>query len=226
MGFFSSRGRGDGRGEGRSEGRGDSGSSETARENAAATPAGTPAGSARPTQSWSTVPTTQTASDSRPRDNDSTTGRSAGAQGGNQNMAAIGKSIVFKGELTGDEDLEIEGQVEGNVRLANHTLTIGANGRLTAQVVAKSIIVIGRVKGNLTATERIEIQATGIVEGDVKAPRLNVQEGAVLNGGIDMSASAQSAAASTGQAPQAPRDETRKPAPPITAQPAAPGARP
>lgn len=218
MGFFSSRGRGDGRGDG--------GSSEPARENAAAPPAGAPAGNARPTQSWSTVPTTQTASDSRPRDNDSTTGRSAGAQGGNQTMAAIGKSIVFKGELTGDEDLEIEGQVEGNVRLANHTLTIGANGRLTAQVVAKSIIVIGRVKGNLTATERIEIQATGIVEGDVKAPRLNVQEGAVLNGGIDMSASAQSAAASAGQAAQAPREEVRKPAPPIAAQPAAPAPRP
>ncbi len=106
-------------------------------------------------------------------------------------MATIGQSIVFKGELTGDEDLEIDGQVEGNVRLANNTLTIGSSGRVTAQVVAKSIIVIGRVKGNLTATERIEIQATGIVEGDVKAPRLNVQEGAVVNGGIDMSASAQ-----------------------------------
>ncbi|MFO0687340.1 MAG: polymer-forming cytoskeletal protein [Myxococcota bacterium] len=139
-------------------------------------------------------------------------------------MAAIGKSIVFKGELTGDEDLEIEGQVEGNVRLTNNTLTIGANGRLTAQVVAKSIIVIGRVKGNLTATERIEIQATGIVEGDVKAPRLNVQEGAVLNGGIDMSASAPAA-----QAAQAPRDEARKPAvsaaAPTAPAPAAPAAR-
>jgi cytoskeletal protein CcmA (bactofilin family) len=125
-------------------------------------------------------------------------------------MATIGQSIVFKGELTGDEDLEIEGQVEGNVRLANNTLTIGSSGRLTAQVVAKSIIVIGRVKGNLTATERIEIQATGVVEGDVKAPKLNVQEGAVLNGGIDMSASASSATSASAQAPAA-RDDARKP---------------
>lgn len=140
-------------------------------------------------------------------------------------MAAIGKSIVFKGELTGDEDLEIEGQVEGNVKLTNNTLTIGANGRLTAQVVAKSIIVIGRVKGNLTATERIEIQATGIVEGDVKAPRLNVQEGAVLNGGIDMSASAPAAQAA-GQGLQAPRDEARKTASATPAQPAAQPAAP
>jgi cytoskeletal protein CcmA (bactofilin family) len=109
-------------------------------------------------------------------------------------MAMIGQSIVFKGELTGDEDLEIDGQVEGDVNLKNHQLTIGANGHLKAEVAAKSIIVIGRVKGNLIATERIEIQATGVVEGDVHAPRLNVEEGAVLNGSIDMSTTSMSAA--------------------------------
>ncbi|MEM9174681.1 MAG: polymer-forming cytoskeletal protein [Myxococcota bacterium] len=103
-------------------------------------------------------------------------------------MATIGQSIIFKGELSGDEDLEIEGQVDGNVNLQNHQLTVGANGRLKAEVQAKSIIVIGQVIGNLNATERIEIQATGVVEGDLRAPRLNVQEGAVLNGSIDMSA--------------------------------------
>ncbi|MEZ4354414.1 MAG: polymer-forming cytoskeletal protein [Myxococcota bacterium] len=122
-------------------------------------------------------------------------------------MATIGQSIVFKGELTGDEDLEIEGQVDGNVNLTNHQLTIGANGRLKAEVMAKSIIVIGQVKGNLTATERIEIQATGVVEGDVRAPRLNVQEGAVLNGNIDMSAG--------------PAVETRKPSSATASPPAA-----
>ena len=102
-------------------------------------------------------------------------------------MATIGQSIVFKGELTGDEDLEIEGQVDGQVELANHQITVGANGLLKAQVNAKSIIVIGQVIGDLTATESIEIQATGVVEGNLRAPRLNVQEGAVLNGSIDMS---------------------------------------
>lgn len=141
-------------------------------------------------------------------------------------MATIGQSIVFKGELTGDEDLEIDGQVEGNVRLANNTLTIGSSGRLTAQVVAKSIIVIGRVKGNLTATERIEIQATGIVEGDVKAPRLNVQEGAVVNGGIDMTASASTAAQTSASTSQSAREEVKKPAASFAATPAAPAARP
>lgn len=127
-------------------------------------------------------------------------------------MATIGQSIVFKGELTGDEDLEIDGQVDGDVNLTNHALTIGANGRLKAEVNAKTIIVIGQVKGNLTATERIEIQATGVVEGDLRAPRLNVQEGAVLNGSIDMSSGAAAAAkkteappAASGSAPQGER---------------------
>lgn len=141
-------------------------------------------------------------------------------------MATIGQSIVFKGELTGDEDLEIDGQVEGNVRLANNQLTIGSSGRVTAQVIAKSIIVIGRVKGNLTATERIEIQATGIVEGDVKAPRLNVQEGAVVNGGIDMTASASTAAQTSASTSQSAREEVKKPAASFAATPAAPAARP
>ncbi len=109
-------------------------------------------------------------------------------------MATIGQSIVFKGELTGDEDLEIDGQVEGTVNLKNHQLTIGPNGNLKAEVTAKNIVVIGRVTGNLVAAERIEIQATGIIDGDVRAPRLNVQEGAVLNGSIDMSPSGASEA--------------------------------
>ncbi len=110
-------------------------------------------------------------------------------------MANIGQSIVFKGELTGDEDLEIDGRVEGSVNLINNQLTVGANGQLQAEVNAKSIVVIGRVQGNLTASERVEIQATGIVDGDIKTPRLLVQEGAAINGRIDMS----KAAASTGK---------------------------
>lgn len=114
-------------------------------------------------------------------------------QEGSKRMASMGQSIVFKGEISGDEDLEIEGQVDGNVVLKDHQLTVGANGRLTADVQAKSIIVIGQVKGNLTATERIEIQASGNVQGDVKTPRLNVQEGATLNGSIDMSGGSSSA---------------------------------
>src|SRR5262245_22489357 len=101
-------------------------------------------------------------------------------------MANIGKSISIKGDLSGNEDLVIEGKVEGKVELPNNQLTIGANGLVKAEVQAKTVIVIGKVAGNVRGTERIEIQATGIVDGDVAAPRLVVAEGAVLNGGIQM----------------------------------------
>ena len=101
-------------------------------------------------------------------------------------MANIGKSIVFKGDLSGDEDLQIDGQVEGGVQLANHELTVGETGRVQAQLYAKSVIVIGSVTGNITATERVEIRESGSVEGDVHAPRLVIADGAIVNGTIEM----------------------------------------
>ena len=116
-------------------------------------------------------------------------------------MANIGKSITIAGDLTGEEDLVIEGKVEGKVTLPNSQLTIGANGTIKAEVQAKSIVVIGRVAGNVRGTERVEIQATGIVEGDVVAPRLIVAEGAVLNGSIQMSAKPGAAVAHPPAAP-------------------------
>ena len=106
--------------------------------------------------------------------------------GKGEDMANIGKSISIKGDLTGNEDLVIEGKVEGKVELPNNQLTVGANGVVKAEVSAKSVVVIGRVAGNVKGSERIEIQATGIVEGDVAAPRLVVAEGAVVNGSIQM----------------------------------------
>src|SRR5690606_19298500 len=101
-------------------------------------------------------------------------------------MANIGKSISLKGDLTGNADLTIEGSVEGRIDLPNNLLTIGANGSVNAEVHAKTGVVIGKVTGNISATERIEIQATGLVNGDVSAPRLVVAEGAVVNGSIEM----------------------------------------
>jgi len=101
-------------------------------------------------------------------------------------MANIGKSITIKGDLSGNEDLVVEGNVQGKIELPNNQLTIGANGNVAADVTAKTIVVIGKVAGNVTGTERVEIEASGAVEGDVRAPRLIVQEGAVLNGGVEM----------------------------------------
>ena len=121
-------------------------------------------------------------------------------------MANIGKSITIKGDLSGNEDLVIEGTVEGKVELPSSQLTIGADGSVHAEVNAKSVVVIGRVTGNVNGTERVEIQATGQVEGDVCSPRLVVVEGAELNGSIHMTKSKGAA----GAASPARADEVRR----------------
>jgi cytoskeletal protein CcmA (bactofilin family) len=111
-------------------------------------------------------------------------------------MANIGKSISIKGDLTGNEDLVIEGRVEGGkIELPGNELTIGANGYVTAEIHAKSVIVIGKVGSSVSATEKIEIQSSGSVHGDVRAPRLIVQEGATLNGSVEMGKEAEKPAA-------------------------------
>ena len=89
-------------------------------------------------------------------------------------LVHIGKSIVIKGELSGSEDLTVEGEVEGKIELRDHVLTIGANARITAQVVAKAIVVFGHVRGNLNAAEKVDIRDSGSVEGDVVSPRVAI----------------------------------------------------
>jgi cytoskeletal protein CcmA (bactofilin family) len=101
-------------------------------------------------------------------------------------VANIGKSISIRGDLTGNEDMVIEGQVEGKVDLPNNQLTVGANGNLKAEIHAKGVVIVGHVVGNVFGLERVEIQATGRVEGDVAAPKLIVAEGAQINGAIQM----------------------------------------
>jgi cytoskeletal protein CcmA (bactofilin family) len=98
----------------------------------------------------------------------------------------IGKSVVIKGELNGSEDLTIEGQVEGKIELRQNVLTIGPNGKIKAQVFAKSVIVLGEVTGNVTATEKVDIRDNGSVDGDIASPRVAIAEGAHFRGSIDM----------------------------------------
>ena len=98
----------------------------------------------------------------------------------------IGKSVVIKGELNGSEDLTIEGQVEGTIQLREHVLTIGPNGRIKAQVFAKSVIVLGQVSGNVTASEKVDIRDNGSVDGDIVSPRVAIAEGAHFRGSVDM----------------------------------------
>ena len=103
-----------------------------------------------------------------------------------EEKASIGKSIVINGELSGSEDLTIEGRVDGKIELRDHVLTVGSNGRIKAQVSAKAIVVLGQVTGNLNATEKVDIKETGSVEGDVVAPRVAIADGSHFKGSIDM----------------------------------------
>ena len=119
---------------------------------------------------------------------------------------------MIKGELSGSEDLTIEGQVDGKIELRQNVLTIGPNGRIKAQVFAKSVIILGEVTGNVTASEKVDIRDNGSVDGDIAAPRVAIAEGAHFRGSIDMQKS--------GAKGQAEKPESK----PAASQPAPAGA--
>lgn len=103
-----------------------------------------------------------------------------------ESLVNIGQSVEIKGELTGNEDLTIDGSVDGKITVKDHGLTIGANGRIKAEVHAKMVIVLGQVQGNISADDKVEIAPSGQVEGDVRAPRVAIADGAKFRGSIDM----------------------------------------
>ena len=109
-----------------------------------------------------------------------------------EELASIGKSIIINGELSGSEDLTIEGRVDGKIELKDHVLTVGPNGRIKAQVSAKAVVVLGQVQGNLNATEKVDIKENGSVEGDIVAPRVAIADGSHFRGSIDMQKKAES----------------------------------
>jgi cytoskeletal protein CcmA (bactofilin family) len=100
--------------------------------------------------------------------------------------ARIGKTVVIRGEVKGAEDLTIDGRVEGTIHLTDNRLTIGPNADVQADLSAKDILVMGKVKGNVAATGRVELRAGCLLEGDVKAMRLAIEDNAVLRGKVDL----------------------------------------
>ncbi len=106
------------------------------------------------------------------------------------NAAVIGRSIQINGDLRGDEDLRIEGDVSGTVELRNNALTIGKEGKVKAGVYAKSIAVDGETNGDLYATERVSIHVNARVQGNIIAPRVSIEEGAHFKGSIEMDSAA------------------------------------
>lgn len=103
-----------------------------------------------------------------------------------QEQASIGKSLVIKGEVSGSESLYIDGRVEGSINLPGNRLTVGRNGVVSANVTAREIVVIGKLRGNVTASDRVDIRNEGSLTGDVVAQRISIEDGAYFKGGIDI----------------------------------------
>jgi cytoskeletal protein CcmA (bactofilin family) len=100
-------------------------------------------------------------------------------------VAWVGKSVAFKGELISLEDMTIDGCVEGSIDLRDHSLTIGPDAHIRADIVAKSVTVFGAVTGTITARNTVDLRETGSVDGDIMSPRLAMADGAVLRGRVD-----------------------------------------
>ena len=101
--------------------------------------------------------------------------------------AWIGQGVVVEGRITSSQDLRIDGRVEGTIEVGDHLLIVGKGAAVKANLVARSILISGTVVGNVTATERLDLQATGSVEGDISSPRLVMVDGAVVKGRVDAS---------------------------------------
>jgi cytoskeletal protein CcmA (bactofilin family) len=101
-------------------------------------------------------------------------------------LACLGSTIVVKGEITSDEDLQIDGKVEGNISLRGHRLTVGRTANLNSEITAREVIVYGNASGNLRARDRVEIKKDGQVIGDITTARISIEDGAYFKGHIEI----------------------------------------
>ena len=106
-------------------------------------------------------------------------------------LAQIGKSVVIKGELSGSEDLYVDGQVEGSIALKGNSLTVGPHGQVKANVEAKGVVIQGKMEGNVQATERVELRKSAVFTGDIATQRISIEEGAYLKGKVDIQGNSQ-----------------------------------
>ncbi len=116
----------------------------------------------------------------------------ASAPSGSGRAAVIGGSLVIDGNIKGSEDLVIEGQVQGDISLPNHSVTVGPSGTVKATIRAANIIVDGKVEGDLVGDDQVEVRRSGNVQGNIVAPRVGLEDGAQFKGNIDMSSKSKS----------------------------------
>jgi cytoskeletal protein CcmA (bactofilin family) len=140
----------------------------------------TPSRPGEPERSATSAPVTTTSAVSEPTPTPRPVSTSTADQ------ATIGKSLVIKGEVTGSESLYIDGRVEGSINLSGNRVTVGRNGVVSANINAREIVVLGKVRGNLTASDRVDIRSDGSLTGDVVAARISIEDGAFFKGGIDI----------------------------------------
>src|SRR5450759_1770196 len=105
---------------------------------------------------------------------------------GSMDQATIGRSLVIKGEVTGSEALFIDGRVEGTINFPDNRVTVGRNGIVAANIVAKEVVIMGKVQGNVECADRLDIRSEGLLTGDVITHRISVEEGAILKGGVEV----------------------------------------
>jgi cytoskeletal protein CcmA (bactofilin family) len=101
-------------------------------------------------------------------------------------QATIGKSLVIKGEVSGSESLYVDGKIEGAINLPGNRVTVGRNGQVAANIMAREVVVLGKVRGNVHASDRVDIRSEGSLTGDVIAARISIEDGAFFKGGIDI----------------------------------------
>ena len=134
----------------------------------------------RPSAPVSSFESATPASPTRP----AATGAAQAVPSGEQ--ATIGKSLIVKGEVSGSESLYIDGKVEGAINLPGNRVTVGRNGQVAANIMAREIVVLGKVRGNCHASDRVDIRSEGSLTGDVIAARISIEDGAFFKGGIDI----------------------------------------
>jgi cytoskeletal protein CcmA (bactofilin family) len=108
------------------------------------------------------------------------------AAGAPVEQATIGRSLIIKGELTGAESLYIDGRIEGSINVAEHRVTVGRNGSVAANINAREVVIMGKVKGNIQCSDRLDIRSEGSLTGDVITQRISVEDGAILKGSVQV----------------------------------------
>src|ERR1700723_111809 len=139
-----------------------------------------------PSQSPSTEPTRPSVPAASHEPTTTRTSSTSPASPAAADQATIGKSLVVKGEVTGSESLYIDGKVEGAINLPGNRVTVGRNGQVAANISAREVVVLGKVRGNINASDRVDIRSEGSLTGDVIAQRISIEDGAFFKGGIDI----------------------------------------